>query len=62
MNHNPECETSRVPYSTFLETDSANFYSTVTPLTEAAIELVRDQFVLIGYSFDDVTAAVITNA
>lgn len=57
----PESETSRVPYSTFSETVSANYFTSITPLTESAIEIVRDQFVIIGFPLDNASAIVITN-
>lgn len=61
MIQDPECETGRVPYSTFSETDSANYFTTITPLADSAIEIVRNRFIFTGISFDDSPAMVVTN-
>ena len=59
--HYPERETNRVQYNTFSETDSANYYSTVTPLSNAAIEIIKNQFIYVNMLYDGSNDIVVTN-
>jgi hypothetical protein len=44
----PAQEVNRVQYSTFFQTNTANYYSTATPLVNSTIDIIKDRFVLIG--------------